>query len=188
MRGMLSEHLDLAEERPPRRRGRRPYFVERPIPREGPRQPPEPGDPAIDAAELLAAAGSLLSALRKPLREAGIDLRLARLLLTFPPNRAPLRIAQIAWRLGITTGAATRLVDRADAILLVDRHYGCTDRRGTWVQLTRKGWELRAVVDQRLRADLSTKRPAGRAFGIRYYLENERVVRRPARRRGSPAP
>jgi DNA-binding MarR family transcriptional regulator len=187
MRGMLSER-DVAQERLPRRRGRRPYFVERPIPREGPRQPPEPGDPAIAAAELLAAAGSLLSSLRKPLREAGIDLRLARLLLTFPPNRAPLRIAQIAWRLGITTGAATRLVDRADARLLVDRHYGCTDRRGTWVQLTRRGWELRAVVDQRLRADLSTRRPAGRAFGIRYYLETERVVRRPARRRESPAP
>ncbi len=178
----------VTEERLPRRRGRRPYFVERPTPREGPRPAPEPGDPAIAAAELLAAAGSLLSALRKPMREAGLDLRLARLLLTFPPNRAPLRIAQIAWRLGITTGAATRLVDRADARHLVDRHYGCTDRRGTWVQLTREGWELRAVIDQRLRGDLSTKRPAGRAFGIRYYLETERIVRRPARRRGSPAP
>ncbi len=106
MRGMLPE--GHTEERLPRRRGRRPYFVERPIPREGPRPAPEPGDPAIAAAELLAAAGSLLSALRKPMREADLDLRLVRLLLTFPPNRAPLRIAQIAWRLGITTGAATR--------------------------------------------------------------------------------
>ena len=178
MRRMLSDD-NITGERLPRRRGRRPYFVERPIAREAPRQPPETGDPAIAAADLLAAAGSLLSALRKPMREAGIDLPLARLVLTFPPNRAPLRIAQIAWRLGITTGAATRLVDR---------HYGCTDRRGTWVQLTREGWELREVVDQRLRAGVSTKRPAGRAFGIRYYLEHERVVRRPARRRGSPIP
>lgn len=187
MRRMHSDD-NITGERLPRRRGRRPYFVERPIAREAPRHPPETGDPAIAAADLLAAAGSLLSALRKPTREAGIDLPLARLVLTFPPNRAPLRIAQIAWRLGITTGAATRLVDRADARLLVDRHYGCTDRRGTWVQLTREGWELREIVDQRLRAGVSTKRPAGRAFGIRYYLEHERVVRRPARRRGSPIP
>ncbi len=93
MRGMRSDH-ELAEARLPRRKGLRAYSIERPLPREGPRPTPEPGDPAIAAAELLAAAGSLLSSLRKPMREAGLDLPLARLLLTFPPNRAPLRIAR----------------------------------------------------------------------------------------------
>jgi DNA-binding MarR family transcriptional regulator len=121
------------------------------------RPAPEPGDPAIAAAELLAAVGSLLSALRKPLREKRVDLRLARLLLTFPVNGSPLRITQIAWRLGITTGAATRLVDRADRRFLVDQHDGCTDPRSTWVNVTREGWALRDQVDELLRAGQTCK-------------------------------
>ncbi len=141
----------------PRRPRRRPYDVERPLRREEPRQAPDPDDPAQAAANLLTAAGTLLSALRKPLRDKGVDLPLARLLLTFPVNRVPLRIGQIAWRLGITTGATTRLVDRADERFLVDRHDGCTDRRGTWVILTREGWALRSEVDEILGVQAACK-------------------------------
>jgi len=127
------------------RRPRKQYYVDRP-------------DPAQAATELLIAAGSLLSALRKPLKTKKIDLPLARLLLTFRVDSPRIRISELAWRLGLTTGATSRLVDRADARFLVDRHYSCVDRRGTTVTLTREGWALRDEVA----AILTLKPPAAR--------------------------
>ena len=53
-----------------------------------------------------------------------------------------LRVGQLAARIGIDDTTATRLVDRLEALGLVDRRIEAADRRATTVALTRAGQEL----------------------------------------------
>jgi DNA-binding MarR family transcriptional regulator len=161
MRDMLTDPPAPDPQAPERRRlPRRPrqrYYPERPLAHERTSRDRDSGDAAQAATELLIAAGSLVSALRKPLKQKGIDIPLARLLLSFRADYPRVRIGELAWRLGLTTGATSRLVDRADARFLVDRHYSCVDRRGTTVTLTRDGWALRDEVAAMLGAQAACK-------------------------------
>ena len=173
-RGMISrcDHSIRTSHRAARdsRRGKRGYGVERGIwLHRGALT--EPGDPASDAIELLRAAGSLQSALRDAARRAGINWRLARLVLILRPGYL-VRVSDVAWQLGITTGAASRLCDAAEECALVDKLYGPDDRRGTDVALTSTGRALRARLEQILRGPLSTERRRGPAYGRRYWYES----------------
>ncbi len=114
----------------------------------------------------------MLSALRRASRAAGIEWRLARLVLIIRPWY-PTRIADVAWDLGITDGAASNLCDRAEERALVDKWYeDHVDRRGTTIRLTTTGRELRLRLETILRTPLSTERPAGLAYGRRAFVEN----------------
>ncbi len=133
---------------------------------------PDPNDVAAQASAALVAAGRWLSALRAPLRTAGVDLRTARALLCFY-GRRPLRIADLAWDLAITSGAASRLADDLEEGGLVDKLYDrARDRRATLLLLTSAGRMQRAAIDDAIRALETTDRPRGAAWGIRAYLES----------------
>ena len=95
-----------------RRSLRRTYFAERMFTPPPGAPVPDPDDAAAALGALLTEAGSLLSALRPLLRAEGLDFRAARLVLCFPAAERPLRAADVAWRLGITSGAASRLLSR----------------------------------------------------------------------------
>jgi len=130
-----------------------------------------PGDPAAIAIEQLRTGGAMLSALRRAARTTGIDWRLARLVLIIRAQY-PTRVADVAWDLGITTGAASKLCDRAEEFALIDKAYDTSvDRRETEVRLTAAGRELRSELEAMLRAPLDLQRPRNYAFGIRAYLE-----------------
>ena len=150
--------------RPNSRRGeRRLYLVER-LSNEasrarGRQQPPEVVDALVEAAK----TGS---ALRRGLVAAGIDPKLARLVLLFY-GRDELRVADVAWMLAVSPSTACRLLDRAERIGLVDKMYHHIDRRGTWARLTRCGVDLRLRVELALAALPTTERPRGIAYGIR---------------------
>jgi len=150
--------------RPNSRRGeRRLYLVER-LSNEASRarrrqQPPETVDALVEAAK----TGS---ALRRRLVAAGIDPKLARLVLLFY-GRRELRVADVAWMLGVSASTACRLLDRAERTGLVDKMYHQIDRRGTWARLTSRGVDLRVRVERALAALPSSERPRGIAYGIR---------------------
>jgi DNA-binding MarR family transcriptional regulator len=163
-----------------RRDRRRSYLYDRPV-YEQRLPPPDPADTAVVASRLLADAGSLRSALRAPMRDLGLDHRLGLLLLAFPQEGYRLNIAHVAWRMGITTGGASRLVDNAEARALVERHFSSPDRRATQVRLTHEGHALRAALYDVIRGGLSTDRGVRPSFGIRSYLDR---FRPPAARRG----
>ena len=148
-----------------RRHAPRSYAVER-RPVAHPRLPlVQPGDPASDAIELMGAAGSLQSALRRATRAARLDWRLARLVLILRPGY-PMRVSDIAWQLGLTTGAASNLCDAAEQRTLLDKLYAAPDRRATDVILT--------SAPPRVRAPLLPRDPSR--------------LRRPVAPRGCPAP
>jgi hypothetical protein len=103
--------------------------------------PPTPDrtDPGTAAAFTMVEAGSLASALRPKLKAAGIDPRFMPLVMSFATVPSPTqRLTDIAWRLGISTGAASHLLDRAEQRGLVTKRGEPMDRRGTWISLTSK--------------------------------------------------
>lgn len=104
--------------------------------------------------------------MRRRLRERGIDPKLARLVLLFY-GRSNLRVAEVAWTLGVSVSTASRWLDRAEREGLVDKQYLLIDRRGTWSHLTRKGVELRRRVERVLESLPTNERPRGVAYGIR---------------------
>ena len=106
------------------------------------------------------------SALRRRLVAAGIDPKLARLVLLFY-GRFELRVADVAWMLGVSPSTASRLLDRAECAGLIDKLYHRIDRRGTWARLTQPGVDLRVQVEHALAAVPSNERPRGIAYGIR---------------------
>jgi DNA-binding MarR family transcriptional regulator len=187
-----------------RRHEPRPYLVERPRRYEPAQRQYDRDDPGEVAAATLAEAGRVLSALRPRLRDAGIDQRIARVLLCYPPTGHGLRIFKIAERLGVAPGTASRWVDEAETRALVDKHYpDVIDRRATWTRLTRPGWAARAEVIALLRDAVTKPRPKLFAYGRRSYLESLRPkspkwpkwprrraprLKRPAAPPGSPAP
>src|SRR5215467_9684489 len=97
-------------------------------------------DPGTAAAFTLVDAGSLTSALRPKLRAAGFDPSFMPLVMSFATVPSPTqRLTDTAWRLGISTGAASHLVDRAEQRGIVTKRCEPLDRRGTWVSLTSNG-------------------------------------------------
>ena len=150
--------------RPHSRRGERRLYLAERLSTEASRerrrqQPPE-------VVEALVEAAKTGSALRRRLVAAGIDPKIARLVLLFY-GRRELRVADVAWLLGVSPSTACRLLDRAERTGLVDKMYYSFDRRGTWVRLTSRGVDLRARVERALGALRSTERPRGVAYGIR---------------------
>jgi len=65
--------------------------------------------------------------------------------------RGRLRMSELAEALGVTSGGATRLVDRMEAASLVTRAICEDDRRVHWVRLTAEG---RTQLDAALRVHL----------------------------------
>jgi DNA-binding MarR family transcriptional regulator len=123
--------------------------------------------PPAAVAQRLREAGAAGSALRRRLKELAIDPKLARLVLVLDGHRTT-RVLEIAWRLDVSKTTASRQLDRAERAGLVDKRYLAFDRRGTWIQLTRRGRELRARVLEEV-TSLDTERPAGPAHGVRAY-------------------
>ena len=113
-----------------RRHGRRTYLTERVGFDEHRRLRAEPRCEQVD---LLTAAGSAASALRRRLREHGLDPRLARLMLVLDGERE-LRMSDVAWRCSISQATASRWLDRAEAAGYIDKLYGAFDRRCTWAR------------------------------------------------------
>jgi DNA-binding MarR family transcriptional regulator len=145
-----------------RRTERRLYLLERL--NEASRARLRPRSPEV--VQALVDAAKTGSALRSRLVAAGIDPKLARLVLLFY-GRQEIRVADVAWALGVSPATASRLLDRAEHDGLVDKLYHQIDRRGTWARLTTRGVDLRTKVEHTLAAVRSNDRPRGIAYGIR---------------------
>jgi DNA-binding MarR family transcriptional regulator len=146
-----------------RRGGTKVYLLER-LSNQASRERKRQQSPEIVGA--LVEAAKTGSALRRRLVAAGIDPKLARLTLMFY-GRSELRVADVAWMLGVSPSTACRLLDRAERAGLVDKLYHQIDRRGTWARLTRPGVDLRTRVERQLAAVRTNERPRGLAYGIR---------------------
>jgi DNA-binding MarR family transcriptional regulator len=146
------------------RRGEpRPYPIERISIQESRARHAHRAPASVDA---LADAGRTGSALRRRLKERGIDPKLARLVLLYY-GRSSLRAAEVAWALSVSPSTASRWLDRAERAGLVDKQYLALDRRGTWSRLTDKGIDLRRRVEGALVTLPTNERPRGIAWGIR---------------------
>ena len=121
---------------------------------------------------MLADAGRTGSALRQRLKRRDIDPKLARFVLLFY-GRSCVRVADIAWSLGVSPSTASRWLDRAEREGLAEKVYGPVDRRGTSGRLTGKGVALRMCVERILATMPSNERPRGVAWGIRSTLSRD---------------
>jgi len=122
---------------------------------------------APEQVALLSDAGSAGSALRRALRAQGIDPKLARLTMLFYGLRF-LRPSEIAWRLNISPATASRWLDRAERVGLVDKFYDeLIDRRVTQARLTMKGMALRDAAVRTLHDSAPFTHPKGLAYGRR---------------------
>jgi DNA-binding MarR family transcriptional regulator len=120
------------------------------------------------AAAHLVTAGRMGSSLRRLLRTNGIDPRMARLVLCFY-GRHKVRVRDIAFSATVSPATASRWLDRAEALGLVDKLYNnVSDLRSTSARLTARGRELRATVEELL-ASAAPYAPTrfGKAFGAR---------------------
>jgi DNA-binding MarR family transcriptional regulator len=79
----------------------------------------------------------------------------------------PLRASEVAWRLGISKSAATRLLDRGESVALIDKLTPAFDRRGVWARLTSKGRSLQHVVQRIVEDTAFLRRTPGKAYAIR---------------------
>jgi DNA-binding MarR family transcriptional regulator len=153
-------------ERPISRRGQPfPYIVEF-IPAS--RLWPDVRREAPEAAAQLVAAGRVSSSLRRLLRSNGIDPRMARLVLCFY-GRLKVRVRDIAFIATVSPPTASRWLDQAETLGLVDKFYNDgLDLRATSARLTARGRELRATVEHLLAA-AAPYAPThfGKAFGAR---------------------
>jgi DNA-binding MarR family transcriptional regulator len=73
-----------------------------------------------ESVAVLADAGRTGSALRRCLKRRDIDPKLARFVLLFY-GRSCIRVADIAWALGVSPSTASRWLDRAEREGLVDK-------------------------------------------------------------------
>lgn len=152
------------DERTVSRRGRRTYLPERIPARVDDQRRRETPPPR---AEQLVAAAKMSSALRRGLKANGIDQRMARLVLCFY-GRALLRPRELAWQLGLSRSTASRWLDRAESIGLVDKFYDTAiDRRATDARLTERGHALRVRVERVLASCAPDDRRYGVAYGRR---------------------
>jgi len=122
--------------------------------------------PNLHRAQVALGAAPLQSAVQRALRAARIDASLARLVVLFPDDR-PLRASEVAWRLGTSKSAATRLLDRAESVALIDKLTPAFDRRGVWARLTSKGRSLQHAVQRIVEDTAFVRRKPGKAYGIR---------------------
>jgi DNA-binding MarR family transcriptional regulator len=157
--------FDLDPVRPPSRRNqRRPYGAEPAV-----RRLAVPTAlPGVDEAQILLGVAPRQAAIKRRLREAGIDLAVARLVMQFPDDR-PLRVLDLAWALGASRQSAIRLLDRAESSALVDKFGSSIDRRGIYVRLTSKGRQLQHHVQTLMSSTHAAARPKGKAYGGRSY-------------------
>jgi DNA-binding MarR family transcriptional regulator len=125
-----------------------------------------------ESAAVLADAGRTGSALRQRLKRRDIDPKLARFVLLFY-GRSCIRVADIAWALGVSPSTASRWLDRAEREGLADQVYGLVDRRGTAGRLTERGVALRMRVERILATMPSNERPRGVAWGIRAMYDRD---------------
>jgi DNA-binding MarR family transcriptional regulator len=115
---------------------------------------------------------TMSSAFRRALREQDIDHAMARLVLCFYGPQL-LRPRNIAWLCNVSRTTASRWLDTAERLGLVDKYYDqITDRRATEARLTEKGVLLRAKVEELLRKEQPPQPRFGKAYGRRWY-ENE---------------
>ena len=147
-----------------RRSNPRPYLPDRRLSARESRERRAQQPPA--AAQGLADAGRTGSALRRALKEQGIDPKQARLVLLFY-GRQQHRVSDIAWTLGVSVSTASRWLDKAERDGLVDKRYNLLDRRGTAATLTRAGVALRQQVERTLAGLPNNRRPRGVCWGIR---------------------
>lgn len=117
--------------------------------------PPPPttklsADDKITAYGLMAEAAGRLHQVFMASIEEGCDLPGPFFVVLLRLGRSPdqrLTMSELARQLSITSGGATRLIDRARAAGLVARTPCPDDRRVSWVELTDQG---RAALDQAL--------------------------------------
>jgi DNA-binding MarR family transcriptional regulator len=108
----------------------------------------DPGDVAVLATRLLAASGRVETALSRLARERGVDRYVVRMLLLFTEANRPLRIGNIADRMGVPHSTASRAVSKARAAGLVTKIHA-TDGRECDIRLTMRG---RAAIERCLTA------------------------------------
>ena len=154
-----------------RRSNPRPYIPERLGNRESLERRAQQPSATVRA---LADAGRTGSALRRALKERGIDPKQARLVLLFY-RRDQYRVSDIAWSLGISVSTASRWLDKAERDGLVDKRYNLLDRRGTAATLTRAGVQLRRDVERTLAGIVDNARPRGVCWGIRWNRAPKRA-------------
>jgi DNA-binding MarR family transcriptional regulator len=160
----------MAERPISRRHTRLPYMREM-LPRdiEASEKPPSP----VDA---LTAAGRMGSALRKTLRAHDIDPKLARLVLLLY-GRRDVRVREIAWHANVHPSTASRWLDRAERLGIVDKFYDdVLDRRATSARLTKRGREMRRRVEELLEQAAPYRLSIGRAYGRRAMSPQDRVL------------
>jgi DNA-binding MarR family transcriptional regulator len=158
--------FDLDPVRPPSRRNQiRPYGAAEPAVR---RLAVPTALPEVEEAQLLLGVAPRQAAITRRLREADIDLALARLVMQFPDDR-PMRVLDIAWALGVSRQSAIRLLDTAESAALLDKLPCAIDRRGVYVRLTSKGRQLQHHVQTLISSTHAAARPKGKAYGGRSY-------------------
>lgn len=148
--------FDLEPIRPPSRRAQRRHYVPEPAVR---RLAVSTALPGVDETQMLLGAAPRQAAIERRLRKAEIDLGLARLVMQFVDER-PMRILDVGWALGISGPSATRLLDRAESIALIDKFDSSIDRRGIYVRLTSKGRQLQHHVQHLVAATHASARRA----------------------------
>jgi DNA-binding MarR family transcriptional regulator len=103
---------------------------------------PSPRDPRLETwRSFLVAHAQVRRQLERELQaeqSLGLGEYEVLLLLTRADERR-LRMSDLADRLGLSRSGVTRLVDRLQADLLVERASCATDRRGSWAMLTDAG-------------------------------------------------
>lgn len=123
-------------------------------------QPTVPGadDPAIGTFGRLVEAVRRLDQIFAATLERELDLAMSHFEVLLRLGRSPggqLRMSTLARQLGVTSGGATRLVDRVSADGLVERQACTSDRRVQHVRLTGSGRQLLADALRLHRADLA---------------------------------
>jgi len=107
-----------------------------------------PRDVDVELAELLACVGRRLRrAAQEELSPLGLTWAQARLLRLLADADCPLRMADIAARLGVVARSATSMVDAIEVAGLVARQSDPRDRRSVLVAVTPTGSHLLAQLD-----------------------------------------
>ncbi|MET0800423.1 MAG: MarR family transcriptional regulator [Actinomycetota bacterium] len=126
-----------------------------------PRDIPSPAnggaDPAGDevADLLLAVTRRARSAVNKDLGPLGVSWSQGRGLRTLARHGEPMRMSELAERLGIARRSATSVVDELVERGLVTRRRDPHDRRAVSVEVAPAGWSLLDELDHRRRAAAS---------------------------------
>jgi DNA-binding MarR family transcriptional regulator len=114
-------------------------------------------DPALVFASLLRAHTLIVAELQTRFADAGLPaFDLARLLWLWSERKVGLELRDVATRLGLSRSAASRLVDRAEQVGLVERSRDVLDQRDVSVCITTYGRSAVHRLDAVLRASSRT--------------------------------